>query len=735
MQYFVTGFLLLAGFFFWGVGLSVLVTPRIYRRFALIFAVPVGLSLQSLVVWAGAYSGMCGTDAYGRASLIIPACLLVAAVWRVRRQRCIRWVWFWPLLILMLVQLSVMIAPLAMGTDGLATVSIGGIDAADYAGGARVFQEFALRDRGGFIGQSEVVSVGVVDNFFDFWLRTNHFTPSALIALNGSILGLKPYQLAGLMTIVLLTATLPMVFWLVRSGFGYRSRTSLLITTIYAFNPVNWHAVYNVATAQVLAANAIALLTWCGLVQWRQRANATRKRELFGLLLITYGLILGSYNFIVVVCLVPVIAVAGGQALRFRLWPQFWRWLFQMLVPLGLAGLVYWERSAGIVERFMLFRATSFGWCIPALGPEGWLGITDGTWLKGYSGWLGSALMLSAGALIILGVVKSLRRFPMRGYIACASTVPILIGYALLELRAAYISPTASYDAYKLFSVFYPGLLASFCLWIDVAARASERRWRVLGLSGALAVIALNIGGEWRYAYRLNDPSLLADRNLAQLNEIERLPNVASINMRLAVDWERLWANGFLLRKKQYFEIHTFEGRRRTPLSGDWDLVGMFFKFDLPSSADSLHPVPGYTLLRRASENYLEADFGQGWAEIIRDDPAPVSRTRWASAETASLRVINPHQVTLSVRLHSTLRALSPRDCEIRIGDKVVGRLALSTKAQEWTQGRVLLPPGESIITFNTFTPADLIGGRLKRTVTMAVDGLDIEVLAEPVQP
>jgi hypothetical protein len=452
-------------------------------------------------------------------------------------------------------------------------------------------------------------------------------------------------------------------------------------------------------------------------------------------LLIAYGLILGSYNFIVIVCLVPVIAVAGGQAIWYRLWPQFGRWLLQMLVPLGLAGLVYWERSAGVVERFMLFRATAFGWCIPAMGPDGWLGITDGTWLKGYSGWLGIALMTSAGVLILWGVAKGFRRFPSRAYIVCAVTIPILIGYALLEARAAYISPTASYDAYKLFSVFYPGMLASFCFWIDVSAMASGRGWRSLGLIGALAVVALNLGGEWRYLYRLSDPSLLADSRLAQLSKIEVLPNVSSLNMRLAVDWERLWANGFLLRKKQYFEIHTYEGRRSTPLRGEWDLVGMFFKFDLPSSTDSLHPVEGYTLLRRASVNFLEVTFGQGWAEIIRDDPAPVARTQWAAASTASLRLRNPHQIPLSLKLHSTLRSLSPRECEIRIGDHVLGRLMLSSKPQEWIQPQMSLPPGESIITFTTFTPADMIGGRLKRPVTIAVDGLDIEVLADSAQP
>jgi hypothetical protein len=732
MQYFVIGFLLLAGFIFWGAGLAMLFTPRAYRRFALIFAVPVGLSVQSLVVWAGAHTGWCGTDSYGRASLALPTVFLLAALWRIRGGRRTRLAWFWPLIGLMIVHLAVMLAPLAIGTRELATVSVGSLDAPDYAAGARVFKEFASTDRSGFIGQTEVVSVGAVDNFFDFWLRTNHFTPSALIALNGSILGLQPYQLTGLLTIVLLTATLPMVFWLARSGFGYRSWPSVAITAIYAFNPVNWHAVYNVSPAQILAANAIALLTWCGLALWRRWKNLAQKWAMTGLLLIAYGLILGSYNFIVVVCLAPAIAVAGGDALWGRRWRQFGRFLLQIAAPLAAAAVIYWERSAGVVERFLLFRETRFGWYIPPLGPDGWLGLVEGTWIKSYPGWLGTMLSLFAGLLILLGVTKGLRRSPPHASVVCLAVMPVLIGYGILVSRVSPSNSLASYDAYKLFSVFLPTLLAGFCLWLDEWMGSPERRWKSIGLVGAVLVVALNLGGEWRYYYRISHPVLLADKNLAQLNQIERLPSVASLNLRLPDGWDRLWANSLLLRKRQYFELPSYEGRKPTPLIGEWDLVGKFFRFDLPLPADSLHPVEGFTLLRRASAEYMEADFVDGWVSVIRDDPDPGSRTRWAEADAATLRLVNPHSGTLSVKLHMTLRAFSSRECEIRFGDRIVGRLALSSKPQEWTKSQIDLPPGVSILTLTTLTPADSIGGRIKRPLTMAVDGMDIEVLADP---
>ena len=96
--------------------------------------------------------------------------------------------------------LALLVFPLSRASRDLTTNSLGSCDAADYAAGARVLQEFAHGDRGGFLGLTEVVKVASVDNFYDFWLRLNHFTPSALIALNDAVFGLEPYQVTGLLT-------------------------------------------------------------------------------------------------------------------------------------------------------------------------------------------------------------------------------------------------------------------------------------------------------------------------------------------------------------------------------------------------------------------------------------------------------------------------------------------------------------------------------------------------------
>ena len=233
---------------FWGAGLAVLVAPRPWRHFWPVLAFPAGLALQSAVVWWGANSGWRGTDSYGLAAELLPLVLLGGAAWR----RGLRGIWidvtrFGVVWATVGGSLLLLVLPSALATKGLTTISLGSCDAADYAAGGRVLREFACSDRGGFLGLAEVVRVASVDNFFDFWLRLNHFTPSALIALNGTILGCVPHEMTGLLAAVLLAGTLPLVFWTARAVIGYNGAAGVFVAGLFGINPINWYAVAHVA--------------------------------------------------------------------------------------------------------------------------------------------------------------------------------------------------------------------------------------------------------------------------------------------------------------------------------------------------------------------------------------------------------------------------------------------------------------------------------------------------------
>src|SRR5581483_1186769 len=81
--HFVVGFALLLHVLFWGVGGALLVMPQPWRRFWPVLIVPMGLTLQSAVVWIGVYAGGHGTNGYAWAAEVVPIALLLLGVQRV----------------------------------------------------------------------------------------------------------------------------------------------------------------------------------------------------------------------------------------------------------------------------------------------------------------------------------------------------------------------------------------------------------------------------------------------------------------------------------------------------------------------------------------------------------------------------------------------------------------------------------------------------------------------------
>jgi hypothetical protein len=667
MNHYLVAFALLGHVLFWGAGLAALIMPRRWRRFWPVLVVPAGLALQSAVVWWGAHTGLRGTNAYAAWSELLPAVLLGVAL--VRRgvrsvaidvSRCgLVWAAVGGCL-------ALLVLPLAIASPALTTISLGSCDAADYAAGARVLQEFARGDRAGFVGLAEVVRVQSVDNFFEYWLRLNHFTPAALIAFNGSVLGLAPHELTSLLTAVLLAGALPVVFWMARAGLGYSGGVSLLVAALAGVSPILWYAVAHVAPGQLLAAQAVALLTWAGLALWRGRLSWARGGQLAGVLAVAYWLLLGSYNFFLLVCLVPAAAYAGSAAIRRRAGRRLGVWLALVLWPLAACALVFGGRVAGLAERFSLLQTYDFGWPIPALTAEGWLGMVQGPDLAPWSvfglRWLLSAAVVG---LLVWAYIRAVQQRSGAWGVALALLLPVLGGYWFLQMRGARLGTNASYDAYKLFAVFYPVLLPAFCWWVTLRRSRRLHEWLfVVGVAGVVG--AFNLAACGMFVWAMSRPPLRVDPELVALQRIEAMPDIRSVNLLIPDMWSRLWANAFLLRKEQYFETHTYEGRRDTPLRGDWDLEGGTIAVRLPG--DARRPIaPRFALVDTRAPGHLRVSTAEGWHGI---EYVPGEPERWQWIEQEAVLVFdNPAAGERTIRCVLEAHGLGGRDVVLQRED------------------------------------------------------------------
>lgn len=720
LYYFITA-ALVAHTVFWGAGLSWLVLPRVWRRWWWALAPGLGIALQSAVVWAGAHTSLAGTNHYAMASELLPVVLLGAAVLRNGWESTLRRLQAgWGargLLLLAMLAAWVLLWPMAQrGAWTLTSSSLGSCDHADYAAGARVFREFSKNDRTGFLGLPEVTQVGTADNFFDYCLRFNHFTPTALLAHNGAVFDLQAHQLVSLSCVVLMVLNAALVLLMARGLLGLRGAAGLAPVALYLFSPLGAYAVHHGALGQLYAAHGIALLTLAVIAAGRGRSPWPWAP----VVLAAFWILSGSYNFILTVALAPAVAWLLAEAWRRREWRGPARVLGMVLAMLVACAVLFWGRFDGLIERFQLFEKYDFGWPVPLLSPEGWLGLVRDTGLHAWP----TPLRLLLGALVaggwLVGLVLLWRRHCATALAALALTLPVLAGWGLLawEVRTR---ANASYDAYKLLSVFYPGLLVGLTCWLAIPARPA---WRRAGLVLALLVVAANGWVAGQFARQMAEPPLRVDRNLLELRRLERMPRITSLNMRIEDFWSRLWANAFLLRQPQYFSVHTYEGRLNTALKGEWDVSDSLLRSWPAREADYVELNPQFYAVRSAAPGRVELAFGPGWHQ-----PEGFGSNRWRwSGGSAVIMVMNPATRPVTVTL--TLRVRSLQRCRLQLeqGDALIGApRALNGNHQQLEYREVVLPPGASSLILRPDAPAGRAGGDDPRTLAVALYGLTVQ--------
>jgi hypothetical protein len=705
--YFIVVALLLLHTMFWGVGLSWLVLPRVWRPAWWVLAPVFGFALQSAVVWAGAHTTLAGTNVYAGGSEVLPLGLLAFAAWRLGRaglrRRLTEFVRAWPVLVLLAAAGLLLLWPMAQrGAWTLTSSSLGSCDHADYAAGARVFRDFARNSDEGFLGLAEVASVGSTEGFFEFWLKLNHFTPSALLAHHAAILQLPTYQLVSVSAVAVLLATTPLVLLLARL-VGLRGWQRIAVAALYAFSPLSAYAVHQGALGQLYGAHGIAALTLATIGCARFGAARSEMWRWGAVALAAFWLLAGAYNFILTVALAPAAGWLLLQAVRERrvhAWPR-------VAVALGAAFVVsvllFWGRYAGVVERFRLFEEFNFGWPVPRLWPAAWLGFVADPQLHGWSRpWtaIASGVVIAAW---VAGVVTLVRRRAMGAVAAAAFVLPVAAGWALLMWESR-TRANASYDAFKILSVFLPGLLAGLCAWL-AGARGAATKW--IAVACVVAVLAGNIVAGVGFARVMARPPLRVERTLIDLRRIEKMERVESLNMRIDNFWARLWANYFLLRKPQYFATHTYEGRLNTTLKGSWDLSDSMLHSIPRRSADYVALNEQFHLERVGAPGRVQLEFSDGWHPM---EIAGINRWRWGAGE-ARIRVTNPDTRPVRVALRLNARSTGDNVLRVSVGTVEVARGPLTASFRQLDLRDISLPPGTSELVFAVERPATTVAG------------------------
>jgi len=194
--------------------------------------------------------------------------------------------------------------------------------------------------------------------------------------------------------------------------------------------------------------------------------------------------------------------------------------------------------------------------------------------------------------------------------------------------------------------------------------------------------------------------------------------------------WSRLWANAFLLRKEQYFPTHTYEGRRDTPLRGQWDLEGGLISVLLPGEARR-QITPRFALVDTRSPLHLRASPGDGWhpMEVL---PHTAERWQWTTGD-ATLVIDNPQGRPLTIRATLDGRALGEREIALMPAGGEAGPAARATLGAERTRvvlPAITVPAGRSTFILHSPQPAGRGWVNDARQLGVCVFGIELEVSA-----
>jgi len=126
----------------------------------------------------------------------------------------------------------------------------------------------------------------------------------------------------------------------------------------------------------------------------------------------------------------------------------------------------------------------------------------------------------------------------------------------------------------------------------------------------------------------------------------------------------------------------------------------------------------------------LQARFTQGWSA---EEWTLAHTWRWGVARHATLTIVNPAAQPVEVSLSFKVRSICPRNLEVGVHGAGRWSTQLLLTDINFRTGRFLLPPGETVVDFDSAIPAVPSGKRGDdRLLSFRVKDLQIELSAPP---
>jgi hypothetical protein len=540
-------------FFFLGVGLTVLITPKTLRKYTVFLSPIVGYCFSSFLSWCLSSLRFKGTDDYYYWVILLALCLLIFATiknWR-QRDNFFSKDLIIPLLI-SIVAFTIIAIPSLIHQD-MSCLTIGNHDLVGFSHISRVAKESSLNDQ--YLSLTDFA----LNNF-----SLSYWGASFNTALFCSVTKLDPYQSQMISLYIFFVIALLLSYVVAKEIFLYTNFGSNVIVVLFGLSSIFYSCIYNGFERQIIAVSVILLFFMINILIIRS-SNWRESIKYCPLLLLSFWGLFITYDFMIMITYGVILTYVVFRFLMNRMIPFYW------LIINVILMFFYWVAIFD-VSRYTFLVSGAYndsigGWFVRWISLPKLFGIAS--FVKNVVSYQDIISLIFITFIIIWGLIKLCKA----NREVFSLSLSIFSSVFLIAFVVSYNSwgdgVFGSYYQMKLFTTFLPLLLLSSLCIFGYYTWSTIKRSFVIGI--LFLLVLLNGISAGLFVFQTNDQARFVYPETIQLKQISN--SVESVNISDGEPWRILWEGYFLYPRKVYYEKTQGDIITGSPLIGEWSLI------------------------------------------------------------------------------------------------------------------------------------------------------------------
>ncbi|MFH1825128.1 MAG: hypothetical protein ABH873_07910 [Candidatus Firestonebacteria bacterium] len=545
-------------FTYLGLGLSIIFSPKILKKYLLFLSPVIGYCFLTLAGWFLYNTKFNGTNEYYMYILLLSLLFLVIAIFvKVnKKNESIEEYYNKELLIPSFIAILVffILSFPSVKECYLTSISYGNCDIVNYARFSRGMQEL------------NISAINSTNYFADLWLPQKTIFGSYLnTAFFSSVFKLEPFQVQNISVNMFFIFSVFLLYVVLRKNFKYDAFPSSVITLLYGLSSIMYCVVYNGFEAQIIATSLMLFFVLINTITIRLKKFYEMLFFLPFLVMVNWGFSLTyPHMFFITGCLIVFYSIVFS--LYERSFKTFLRWFSFYLVSIVIVFLLSPFRFITVLEYTLFTKNVLCGWFISWISIDTALGFVPGKFR------LSSPLVIMVvltGILlipVIHGLVNIFKKNKEIFIISIFFIVIIIFGTLVLATKSDPVEHGfGGYKQFKFITFFLPLLLASLL----IIFKDKYNKIAFYTMVGLIFINSLCVSSNSIYMFKHH---LVVSEDMADLQKLEKDKNVNSVNIPGGnVWWDIMWEGYFLMNKKVYFAQSTYYPEAPI-LKGEWNL-------------------------------------------------------------------------------------------------------------------------------------------------------------------